>query len=83
MNMLPSSSPFKMQNLRNVIILPDKGKTKIYIVLGIPASRVFLAADAQLLGTSLAGAETPLRICLKSLLKLNASSLALPRSTLC
>ena len=55
MNMLPSSSPFKMQNLRNVIILPDKGKTKIYTVLEIPASRVFLAADAQLLGTSLVG----------------------------
>ena len=36
-------------------------------ILEIPASRVFLGADAQLLGTSLAGARMPLSICLKSL----------------
>ena len=30
-----------------------------FIVLEIPASRVFLGANAQLLGTSLAGAKMP------------------------
>ena len=46
--------------------------------LEIPASRVFLGADTQLLGTSLAGAK--ISICLKSLLKLNSLSSASPRS---
>ena len=32
----------------------------------IPASRVFLCVDAQLLGTSLAGTKMPLSICLKN-----------------
>ena len=39
---------------------------KNIIKLEIPASRVFLGADAQLLGTSLAGARMPLTISLKS-----------------
>ena len=43
--------------------------------LETPASRVFLGANAQLLGTSLAGVKC-LRICLKSLLKSNKGSLA-------
>ena len=38
---------------------------KLY-TLEIPASRVFLGADAQLLGTSLASTKMPLSICLKS-----------------
>ena len=34
--------------------------------LEIPASLVFLGADAKLLGTSMVGAKIPLTICLKS-----------------
>ena len=39
--------------------------------LEIPASQVFLGADAQLLWTSLVGARMPLSICIKSRHKLN------------
>ena len=40
-----------------------------YYLLEIPALQVFLDADAQLLGTSLAGTNMPLsRRCYKSLL---------------
>ena len=35
-------------------------------VLKIPASQVFLGADAQLLWTSLAGAKMPLDMCLEN-----------------
>ena len=52
-------------------------------VLEIPASRVFLGADAQLLGTSLAGARMPLTISITSHLKLNIRSSASPCSTSC
>ena len=41
-------------------------KRLIDFELEIPASRVFLGADAQLLGTSLAGTKIPLSICLKN-----------------
>ena len=54
-----------------------------YYTLEIPASRVFLGADTQLLWTSLAGARMPLSIFIKSRLKLNIHSSALPRSTPC
>ena len=46
-----------------------------YMILEIPVSRLFLGADAQLLGTSLAGANISLSICLKSLHKQNIPSL--------
>ena len=39
-------------------------KMDAYGLLEIPASRVFLGADAQLLGTSLAGVRKSLSICL-------------------
>ena len=52
-------------------------------VLEIPTSQVFLGADAQLLWTSLAGSRMPMSICIKSSLKLNIRSLALPCSAPC
>ena len=51
--------------------------------LEIPASRVFLGADAQLLGISLADAKMPLNVCFKAQLNLNMHSLALPCSAPC
>ena len=47
-------------------------------LLEMPASRVFLVADAQVLGTSLVGSRSPLSLHLKSLLKLNIRSSASP-----
>ena len=44
--------------------------------LEIPASRVFLGADAKLLRVSRAGARMPLSICIESLFELNIHSLA-------
>ena len=43
-------------------------------LLEIPASRVFLGADAKLLGTNLEGARMPLSVCVQSLLELNTRS---------
>ena len=51
--------------------------------LEIPALWVFLSADAQLLGTSLAGARMPSSISLDLLLKLNILCSALPCSAPC
>ena len=42
----------------------------LIIKLEIPASRVFLGADAQLLGTSLAGVRESLSMCLNHYLVL-------------
>ena len=55
---------------------------EILRILEIPASRVFLGANAQLLETSLAGVKMPYYLSL-SLLKLNIRSSALPRSAPC
>ena len=52
-------------------------------VLEIPASRVFLGTEAQLLGTSLAGARMSWSKCLQSLLELDIHSLASHCLALC
>ena len=53
-----------------------------YNLLEIPALRLFLGADAQLLGTSLLGATLLVNICLILQIELNIDYLALPGSEL-
>ena len=44
-------------------IIQKISKCHFYKILEIPALQVFLGAEAQLLGTSLAGTRMPLTIC--------------------